>query len=166
MRDESEPIVMGRVSGSYGVRGWLKIQSFTRPPVNILSYTPWLVQRDKDWQELVVLDGKVYGKGLIAQLEGITDRDEARSLLGADIAIWRSQLHAAGPDDYYWDDLLDMQVVNQEGKLLGSVTGILETGANDVLVVEGSERHLIPLVWTTYVQDIDLARKTIRVDWE
>lgn len=166
MRDESKRIVMGRIAGSYGVRGWLRVQSFTRPPANLLAYTPWLVQRGEVWEEYALLDGKAHGKGLVAQLAGIGDRSTAQSLRGARIAVHRSRLPATGPGDYYWDDLLDMQVIDQEGRRLGSVTGIVETGANDVLVVDGDERLLIPLVWSVYVRDIDLARNTIRVNWE
>ena len=166
MQDVKKRILVGRIAGIYGVKGWLKIVSYTRPPENIFIYSPWLVKQDDNWQETGLLEGKVHGKGLIAALEGITDRDAARGLIGADIGIYRSQLPKLPPGEYYWDDLKDMQVNNLQGKVLGRLKEILETGANDVLVVEGEGRHLIPLIWDMYVMGVDQARGIIEVDWE
>ena len=166
MQDENKRILMGRVAGIYGVKGWIKIVSYTRPPENIFLYSPWLIKQDDIWQETGLLEGKIHGKGLIAALEGISDRDEARDLIGADIAIYRSQLQRLPPGEYYWDDLLGMQVINLQGIALGNLKEILETGANDVLVVVGQGRHLIPLIWNMYVMGIDQQKGIIEVDWE
>lgn len=166
MQDEKRRILVGRVAGIYGVKGWLKIVSYTRPPENIFIYRPWLIKRDDVRQETGLLEGKVHGKGLIAALEGITDRDVARGLVGADIEIHHSQLRELPPGEYYWDELLDMQVINRQGKVLGRLKEILETGANDVLVVEGEGRHLIPLIWDMYVMGVDQTKGIIEVDWE
>ena len=165
MQDENKRILMGRIAGIYGVKGWVKIVSFTRPPENIFLYSPWLIKQDSTWQETGLLEGKIHGKGLIAALEGISDRDEARELIGSEIAVFRSQLHELPPGEYYWDDLLGMQVVNQQGIVLGDLKEILETGANDVLVVVGQGRHLIPLIWKMYVISVDPAKGMIEVDW-
>ena len=166
MQVEKRRILVGRIAGIYGVKGWLKIVSYTRPPENIFMYRPWLIKQDDIWQETGLLEGKVHGKGLIAALEGITDRDVARGLIGADIGIYRTQLPELPPGEYYWDDLQDMQVNNRQGKVLGRLKDILETGANDVLVVEGEGRHLIPMIWDMYVMGVDHTRGIIEVDWE
>lgn len=165
MQDENRRILIGRIAGIYGVKGWFKVVSFTRPPENIFSYTPWWIKKDGEWQEAGLQEGKVHGKGLIASLEGIGDRDEARELIGADIWIYRSQLKDLPPGEYYQEDLLGLQVINRQGKVLGSLKEILETGANEVMVVEGQDRHLIPLVWNMYVMGIDTVKGIIEVDW-
>ena len=166
MQDESKRIQVGRIAGIYGVKGWLKIESYTRPPENIFSYKPWYIKQDGNWQEMNLLDSKIHGKGLIAALENINDRDVAREFIDADISIFRSQLHDLEPGEYYWHDLLGMQVINQQDSLLGQLQEILETGANDVLVVKGKNRYLIPLVWGRYVLEVDQDKGNIRVDWE
>jgi len=115
---------------------------------------------------MVLLVGQPQGKGLIAQLEGVEDRDQARALLDADIAIERSQLVDASPGEYYWHDLIGLDVCNQQNEILGQVKELLETGANDVLVVEGKHRILIPFINECYVLEIDLENSIIRVDWD
>jgi len=166
MQDESQRIVVGRISGIHGVRGWLKVMSYTRPRNNIFNYDCWLLKQDDNWQEMVLLVGQPQGKGLIAQLEGVEDRDQARALLDADIAIERSQLVDASPGEYYWHDLIGLDVCNQQNEILGQVKELLETGANDVLVVEGKHRILIPFINECYVLEIDLENSIIRVDWD
>ena len=140
--------------------------SYTRPRENIFSYAPWLIKQDDDWREMTLLDGKVHGKGLIAALEGLADRELARVIVGTEIAIHRSQLPKPEPGEYYWHDLLGMQVINQQDVTLGTLKKILETGANDVLVVEGEQRHLIPLIWKTYMLKVELEQGIIRVNWD
>jgi 16S rRNA processing protein RimM len=166
MQGKKRRILVGRIAGIYGVKGWLKIVSYTRPPENIFIYSPWLIKQDDTWQETGLLEGKVHGKGLIAALEGITERDAARRLIGADIGIYRTLLPELPPGEYYWDDLLDMQVNNRQGKVLGRLKEIMQTGANDVLVIEGEGRHLIPLIWDMYVMGVDQTKGIIEVDWE
>ena len=160
-------IAAGTIAGLYGVKGWLKIMSYTRPAEQLLQYSPWQVEHGTDQQkEFKVREGKVHGKGLIVALEGITDRDSAALLAGADIYIKRSQLQVLPEHEFYQIDLLNMQVINQQGRLLGSVKEILETGANEVLVVEGQERHLIPWVWDRYITRVDMNTGMIHVDWD
>jgi 16S rRNA processing protein RimM len=113
-----------------------------------------------------VREGRPQGKGLVASLEGIEDRDIARLLVGADIYIERDQLPSLPEGEYYWTDLLGLQVINRQGQSLGEVVEILETGANDVLVVKGESRELIPWVWGTYLLDVDLEAGRITVDWQ
>lgn len=166
MRNAEKRIVVGRIAGVFGVKGWLKVMSYTSPRENILHYTPWQLEIKDMWREICVQDWKAHNKGLTVAFEGIDDRDAARVLTGTDIAVMRSQLKELPKGEYYQEDLLDMQVINREGKTLGRVKEIMETGANDVLVITGEGRHLVPLVWKRYVLEIDQDAGVIRVDWE
>lgn len=165
MVNETKPILAGRIAGLYGIKGWIKIISYTRPPEKILSYTPWYIQHADGLRQIAVCDGTGTGRSLRAALQGITDRDLARAMIGCDIYICRSQLEDLPDGQYYWADLLGLQVVNTTGRKLGILEEIYETGANDVMVVQGDGRHLIPLVWEQYLLDVDLERGIIRVDW-
>lgn len=161
-------VVLGRVSGLFGVKGWVKVFSHTDPPGNILDYSPWYLQLDGQWQSVDLLQGKVHGKGIIAHLENCPDRDAAQRLVGVDIAIERSRLPKPAEDEYYWADLVGLQVINKAGLELGCVDHLLETGANDVLVIhsENKQEHLIPYVRGEVVQEIDLDKGLIQVDWD
>lgn len=167
MQDETSLIVIGKIVGVYGIKGWLKILSFTRPRENIFNYGPWLVKQNNEWLEIQLLEGKPQGKGLVASIEGITDRNEATALVSSEIAIDRGQLPAAEEGEYYWHDLINMQVINQKNDVLGVVKELLETGANDVLVVEADkQRYLIPYVHDVYIKDVDTEQGVIQVDWQ
>lgn len=166
MQGKLQRIVVGRISGIYGIRGYLRVISYTRPRENIFNYKCWWLKQGDDWQDVTLQEGKVSGKGLKAKIQGIDDRDSARQLIDSDIAIERSQLAEIGPGEYYWHDLIGLSVCNQDGKDLGHVRELLETGANDVLVVEGEQRILIPYIKEHYILAIDLEKKMIRVDWE
>ena len=162
----AEPLLLGQVSGVFGVEGWVKLFSYTEPREAILDYEGCLLQRDDTWQALNWKRGKRHGKTVIAQIEGINDRDSAEILVGADIGIWREDLPEASDDIYYWADLEGLTVVNKDGDKLGVVASLMATGANDVLVVNGDREILIPFVTGPYVLDVDLAAGVIRVDWE
>lgn len=163
---------IGRISGVYGVKGWVKIYSHTDPIENILSYQPWIVTHHQKQISLKVLEGKKQGKGLVARLAGVEDRDQAALLQGATIAIHRSQLPELGVGEYYWGDLEGLSVFTLSDVCLGKVSHLIETGANDVLVVQGSEtsidqqERLIPYLPERVVKEIDLDAGTIRVDWD
>lgn len=159
-------IGVGRISGIFGVSGWVKVISWTRPITNIFSYTPWLVGEGEQQESRDLLEGRVQGKGLIARLRGLEDRDVARSYIGKRIALYRHQMPELPAGQYYWCDLMELEVTNTRSILLGKITGILETGANDVLVIEGEHRHLVPLMMGRYVQAVDLAQGRMTVDWE
>ena len=165
--NREEYIVVGRISGLYGVRGWVKVFSHTQPRENILTYVTWYLKKQGAWVANDLETGRVHGKGIVAKLKGYDDRDVAAALLGSDIAIRREQLPQAAPGEYYWADLTGLEVVNLEGIGLGVVDHLLETGANDVLVViqDGVER-LIPFVQGQFVKNVDLAEGVITVDWD
>ncbi|MCG3143708.1 MAG: Ribosome maturation factor RimM [Gammaproteobacteria bacterium] len=162
---EEPYVILGKVSGLFGVQGWVRVYSHTRPIENILSYTPWYLQKAGSWQPYELAEGRPHGKGMVARLAGVEDRDLARSLVGAAIAVKRSQLPASAAGEYYHADLVGMAVVNREGVALGTVQRIFETGAHDVLVVRGEHEHLIPLVFGVHVLGVDEAGGVIEVDW-
>ncbi len=160
-------LIVGRISGLYGVRGWVKIFSHTEPRENILSYRAWYLRHGNEWQPVELAEGRLHGKGVVARLAGCDDRDVAAGLIGSDIAILRSQLQQAAPGEYYWADLIGLQVNTVDGVDLGTVDHLLETGSNDVLVVrQGKHERLIPFIRGQVVREIDLAGKRIVVDWD
>jgi len=157
---------MGRIAAPYGVMGWVRVSAFTAEPENLLTYTPWYLKMAGQWQPVEVLAGKEHGKGLVVQLAGCQDRDAAAALSGTDIGVYRSQLPAPEKDEYYWSDLVGLQVFTLEGGLLGIVDHLLETGANDVLVIRGEREHLVPFVSGQVINSVDLDAGAIVVDWD
>ena len=158
-------ITLGKIVGVYGVKGWVKVYSETRPREQIFEYSPWTLEQDGSRSEINLLEGRVHGKGLIAQLEGIGDRNQAEKLTGAVISVPQKALPETDKDEYYWSQLTGLRVVNTEGVDLGKVTGLFETGANDVMVVKGEKERLIPFTRFA-VLDVDLDSGKITVDWD
>lgn len=168
MATSEEFIPVGKISGAFGVKGWVKVYSFTEPRANILEYSPLFLSRQGEWIEIKVSGGHLQGKGLVMGIANVTDRDQVQPLIGAELAIKKDQLEPTEEDEFYWADLMGLSVENLDGDLLGQVDHLLETGANDVLVVkakEGTER-LIPFVMDEIVKLVDLDNKLIRVDWD
>ncbi len=161
-----EPVVLGRISGFFGVRGWVKVYSYTEPRDAVLNYKSWLLSSNGDWRTAEVAEGKRHGKTVIARIEGIDDRDQAAALIGCDIGVPRSELPETGEGQYYWSDLEGLQVMTKNGTELGKVEYLLETGANDVMVINGEQERLVPFVIDDVVLDVDLAAGVITVDWD
>ncbi|TCV86950.1 MULTISPECIES: ribosome maturation factor RimM [Methylomonas] len=158
---------VGQVSGVFGVKGWVKVYSFTDPRENILQYSPWILRKNSQIQEVKLLGGRRQGSLVVAELQGITDRDLAAELMGADILIRKQQLPKASDGEYYWADLIGLEVHNREGCKLGKVDHLLETGANDVLVVvDGELERLIPFLQQSTILKINLDDGLIIVDWD
>ena len=155
---------MGRVAAPYAVRGWIKVQPFTEYVDNLLDYPVWQVGKTNRWQAYELLEAKVHGQFLLAQLKGVDDRTAAEAMQGLEIAVARSELPPAADDEYYWDDLIGLEVVNLTGESLGKVEGLLETGAHDVLRVAGERERLIPFK-APIVGKVDLEAGKIEVDW-
>ncbi|MCK5876231.1 MAG: ribosome maturation factor RimM [Candidatus Marithrix sp.] len=155
-------ITIGRINGLYGVKGWLKVFSYTDPVSNILDYPTWQLQD----QTLVIQEGRLHSKGIVVKFASIDDRDAAIQLLDSDIIVNRSLLPVAQEDEYYWTDLEGLTVINQQGVKLGQIDHILETGANDVLVVAGDRQRMIPFVLQHVVIKVDLTQNTLLVDWD
>ncbi|MCW8920741.1 MAG: ribosome maturation factor RimM [Sedimenticola sp.] len=164
-KEEADWAILGRVSGLFGVRGWIKVFSHTSPKENILNYSSWFLLRDGQWQEYKLKQGKLQGKGIVALLDGINDRDQAAELSGSDIAVRRDQLPEISPDEYYWSDLEGRRVITLEGVELGRVDYLFETGANDVLVVKGETVRLLPFI-DQVIKEVDLDGDQITVDWD
>ena len=162
----SAQVVVGEFVGVYGIKGWLKVRSFTQPIENIFGYGPWFIGGDADWTQRTMREGRPHGKGLIVAMEGVSDRDLAAKLVGQQIAVPKEALPAAGEDEYYWSDLEGLRVETMEGVDLGNVARLLETGSNDVLVVTGDRERLIPFLRPDVVREIDLDAARIRVEWD
>jgi len=160
-------IIVGEISGVFGIKGWVKIYSFTEPRENILNYSPWILRKGSDLKTVEVLDGSLQGKAVVASLTGITDRDMAASLGGYEIVIDNALLPEAEEGEYYWRDLIGLKVETDQGVQLGVVDYLLETGANDVLVVKNDERErLIPFIQGQFVKSINLESGIMVVDWD
>jgi 16S rRNA processing protein RimM len=169
-------LVVGKISGLYGVKGWVKVYSHTDPKQNILQYSPWYLAKRFDSEsepaknqgvtQVEVKSGRVHGKGLVAELSGYDDRDKASTLVGLEIAIERSQLPPTEEGEFYWTDLYDLAVETETGQKLGNVSHMLETGSNDVLVVKGERERLIPFIRPGVIKSIDLTAGRIIVDWD
>lgn len=166
VRKEITPVVLGRIAGVFGVKGWVKVFSYTEPREAILDYENWLLKRGDAWQEIIVEEGKRHGSSVIAKLANVGDRDAAAELVDFDIVVPREELPDTEECEYYWTDLEGLQVVDRNGRSLGRVAYVMATGANDVLVVEGDRECLIPFVMDRFILDVDLARGVISVDWE
>lgn len=158
-------VLLGRIAGVYGVQGWVKVYSHTQPRESILNYSPWYVREGERWVPRELKGGRRHGKGIVAQLEGCEDRDRARTLLGAEIAITRDQLPKTEEGEYYWSDLIGLEVVTRGGQSLGRVDHLMETGANDVLVVNGERERLIPFI-DEVIETVDLEGGVLTVDWD
>lgn len=158
-------VSLGRIVGVFGVKGWVRIESHTRPRDAIFGYSPWGLGLKSGWERRAVIDGEARSKSLVARIEGIDDRELARELIGTEIAVPREELPAPEKGEIYWADLIGCSVVNQENRDFGKVTGLLETGANDVLIVEGEKERLIPYT-DEAVLEVDLDRGLLRVDWD
>ena len=170
----NKPIVIGQISGVFGVHGWVKVFSHTDPRNNILEYTPWLIKKKDGWHSVSFVKGRKQGKTIVAQLKGIDDPDKAHALIGCDIAIEESQLKQLAEGEFYWRELQGLKVINQEDTVLGNVSSMMATGANDVIVVKldaniakakNTKEILIPYI-DSVVKNIDLDAGLIKVDWD
>ena len=175
----SEKIVLGRITGIYGLKGWVKVFSHTDPMESIVDYSPWYIRpenrKKSPWTTVKLKAGKRHAKTVVVKLEHCNDRDQAQAYVGSEIAIESGQLEdLSNSDEFYWHELIGLRVINQQDIELGVVKKIMETGANDVLVVapeaEGSEteykEHLIPWTINFAVIAVDLEQGVIEVDWD
>jgi 16S rRNA processing protein RimM len=158
-------IILGKISGLFGVRGEVRVFDFSRHRGAILEYDPWLLWQERSWQQIKVVGGRQHQDTLVVQLEGFEDREASRELIGAEVAIRPGQLESLNDGEYYWHQLEGLAVVNEAGDNFGIVERLIETGANDVLVVRGQRERLIPYTINT-ITNVDLLNKKIRVDWE
>ena len=164
---KSDFLNAGQISGVFGVKGWVKVFSFTQPRENILRYSPWFIQKNNQIKEIKVLGGQRQGSAVVAELEGVADRDAALALMGWEILIRKEQLPKPSAGEYYWADLVGLEVETEAGIKLGKVDHLMETGANDVLVViDDKTERLIPFLQPQTVLKIDLTSRSMIVDWD
>ncbi len=170
----NKPIIVGKISGIFGVHGWVKVFSHTEPRNNILQYDPWLIKKKNGWQSVSLIKGRKQGKTIVAQLKEVDNCDLAQALIGCDIAINESQLKKLAEDDFYWRDLQGLKVIDVQGNILGNVSSMMATGANDVIVVKldaekaklkKMKEILIPYI-DEVVKNINLEDGLIEVDWD
>lgn len=164
MKSADNKLALGYISAVHGVKGWVKVHSWTRPMEAILKYQPWLLGEEK--KPVKIIDGRKQGKGLAALLPGYDDREQAVALVGQQIFVSREQMPPTEKNEYYWSDLEGLEVRTTKGEKLGRVDRLMETGANDVLVVSGDRERLIPFVQGQYVTRVDLEVELIEVDWD
>jgi 16S rRNA processing protein RimM len=157
---------MGHIAGPYGVKGWVRVVSYTEPLERLLEYKPWQLRQGSSWQCVEPVEARRHGKGLIVRLPECRDRDTAARYTGLEIGIYREQLPAPEDNEYYWNDLVGLQVVTLDGRELGIVDHLIETGANDVLVIRGEREYLVPFIQGQVIDAVDLAGRWIRVDWD
>lgn len=167
-----ELVSLGRIGSPYGVKGWFKLVSHTQPRENILLYKLFTGSLNGVSKALEMDDGKPHGKGLIAHLVGFDTPEDIRLLTGMDLMVPLSDLPGLDAGDYYWHQLAGLQVINTAGQLLGRIECLMETGANDVMVVkpcEGSvDKHqrLIPWLPDQVIVEVDPGSDCVKVDWE
>lgn len=161
-----DKIIIGRFGAVYGIKGWIHVNSYTDPVENILSYSGWQIQQNNDWQPITIESSNFHGNGIIAKFKGINDRDGARQYTNALIAVKREQLPLLNKSEFYWTDLFGLNVTTTAGVQLGKVVDIMETGSNDVFVVQdATQQRLIPYT-DQAISAIDLANKMMVVDWD
>ena len=160
------PIIVGKLGKPFGVKGWLKLYSYTEPTANILHYQPWLVRQQGQWQYLSLEDAQQQGTAIVVKLPQIASPEQAALWTNSEVGIERDQLPPLVKGEYYWSDFEGLTVLTTHGETLGRVQRLFSTGANDVLVVKGSLEHLIPYVPEHIIKHIDLSKRHIIVDWE
>lgn len=159
-------VVLGKIGGLYGVRGWLRLWSFTEPAENLLDYREVELGRQGRWQPVTLAEGRRHGGGLVGRFDGVTDRDAAATLVGAEIAVARERLPELAQGEYYWADLVGLEVVTAGGVKLGRVERMMATGANDVMVVVGDRQRLVPFLPGRFVLEVDPEGGRVVVDWD
>jgi 16S rRNA processing protein RimM len=159
-------VTLGRISGVFGVKGWVKVHSYTEPRDNVVGFRTWIVSRPAGELRLEVEAGHAQGAGVVAKLRGYEDRDQARELMGAAIAVERDELPPCPPGEYYWADLEGLEVWSVDGAMLGRVDHLIATAGHDVMVLAGQHGLLIPFVQGSVIREVDLAAGRIVVDWQ
>ena len=166
MKTRSDYIVVGQIGSTYGIHGWLKVLSFTDTVTQLLTYTPWYIEEGNHWKPIDVTGSRAHGKGIVVKLSGFDTPEHSKRLAGKKIAVTRSQLPTLKKNEYYWNDLKGLTVINQRGEELGKVIYLLATGANDVLVVKGEKEHAIPYLLNDTIVKVDLEKQILYVNWE
>ena len=165
MARETQWVAMGYIKGAFGIKGWVKVAADTEYADSLLDYPEWRLSRNGKAVSVVLEAGKTAADGLHVKFQGIGDRDAAQLLRGYTVKINRADFEETEEGEYYWADLVGMTVITPAGETLGTVSGLMETGAHDILVVrhEGGET-LIPFV-ARFVGEVNRETRTITADW-
>ena len=158
-------VVVGRIGGAHGVRGWVRAQSYTDPPEALFSYRPLQLRSAGLWQDCELEQAQLTQRGVLLKLAGVDTRDQAGRLNGTDLAVPRSVLPPVAAGQYYLSDLEGLEVRTPQGEVLGSLDHFLETPAHPVMVIRGQREHLVPLV-AERLLEVDLVSGTMTVDWQ
>ncbi len=161
---QDDLICVGHILGAHGIKGWVRIFSSTSPRENLVKYSPWVIEQG-DENTVVNVTGRIQGKNVVARLDGCDTRSQAEALTGCRILIAAAQLPDLQAGDYYWADLIGLTVESLQGEPLGVVSSMLETGADDVMVVTGDRERLIPFVIDDIVHKVDIEGQRLVVDW-
>ena len=173
----ADAIEVGRIADAWGVKGWFKVLSHSADPQALFSSKRWFILPSERGVKtftgvvrLAIKEAKTHSDTVVATAQDIDDRTAAEALRGARIFVSRSSFPTADKDEFYWVDLIGLNVQNREGVALGQVTELLSTGAQTVLVMayelDGKpQERMIPFV-AVYIDDVDLARRLITVDWQ
>ncbi len=164
--EEEDRLIVGRVSGVYGVKGFVRVFSDTEPRAAITEFPRLWLQRGGCWECLEVEDGRAHGHGVVLKFRETGDREGAHALIGCRLAIERDWLPPPEEGAFYWADLQGLTVETVDGRVLGKIHGFIQTGANDVMVVKGDRERLVPWVRDRYVVGVDLEAGCVRVDWD
>jgi 16S rRNA processing protein RimM len=164
--EQDRIVVLGKIAGTFGVLGWVKVNSYTEPADNLLRYTAWQVRRNAEWLVLEVSEGRVTGKGILAKLTSIDSPEDARTWIGSEVGVWRHELPPTLPNEYYLSDLEGLEVENASGEALGKIDHFRSTPSTTVVVVRRQGR---PEQWVPFVKErivrIDLRAKRVVLDW-
>ena len=173
MSEQNNRIVMGKLGSTYGIRGWLKVFSYTDNAESIFDYSPWYLNQKGKWVEYKVESWKRHGQGYVCKLAGLDVREDAQLMTNFEIAIDPASLPELSEDEFYWRELFGMQVFTTKGYDLGEVTDLLETGSNDVLVIKanlkdafGQKERLVPYLEEQVIKTVDREARRIEVDWD
>jgi len=173
MSQSDDYILLGKVSGVHGIKGWVKVFSYTSPRVKITEYTQWYMKgiKDQSWVSRKLIEGKEQGKNIIARLDDVNYRDEAEALVGTEIAIHKDQLEVLAENEYFWRDLIGLSVETISGEKLGQIDWLFDTGSNDVIIVKDTEsavekEHLVPYLFGDVIKSVDLEKSLMVVDWD
>ncbi len=161
---KDELICVGHILGAQGIKGWVRVFSNTSPRENIVNYSPWFLEQGDEFKTVDV-KGRLQGRNVLARLNGCEDRDQAEALKGCRIFIKPAQLPRLQAGEYYWSDLIGLAVESLQGEPLGVVASMLETGADDVMVLSGDRERLIPFAIDDIVREVDLEKRRLVVDW-
>jgi len=174
-QDGSEDkVLLGRITGIYGLQGWVKVHSDTMPRENITGYKEWMLEQSGQWTNFRVIGGRPQGKTIVAQLDEVSTPEQASALIGAGIAVSRSAMPSLASGEYYWADLTGMKVRTVDGVDIGPVVRLFETGANDVVVIadersdqaESGNEILVPWLVPDVITEVNMESRLITIDWD